>query len=104
MLSFGTGLHAVAMLVLVIGLILGLGWVLRTYGTRLGLTKTHPQNGLQVRQRLPLSAQHTLLEITDTARRYLIVLSPQGATLINQESLPSPTITTPAPRPRKPRR
>lgn len=92
MLSIGTALYALAMLGLVLGLILGLGWILRTYGSRWGLSgAARRAPTLQVQQRLTLSAHHSLVEVTDTtspqAQRYLIVLGPNHSTVVAQERL-----------------
>lgn len=92
MLTVGASLYALAMLGLVLGLILGLGWFLRTYGTRLGFGGGMAQATIQVRQRLSLTAQHSLVEIADTAStkptRYLLVLGPNHSTVVAQTPLP----------------
>ena len=85
MLDVSTTLHAIAMLGLVLGLIAGLSWLLRTYGDKVGLGQ--PLGGkkggtLKVLQRLPLSAQHTLVEVADGSEKHLIVLSPNSSNLI----------------------
>ncbi|MCA3243868.1 MAG: hypothetical protein INF43_00995 [Alphaproteobacteria bacterium] len=93
MLTVGASLYALAMLALVLGLILGLGWFLRTYGTRLGFGGGGMAHAtLQVRQRLSLTAQHSLVEVADTTgtkpTRYLIVLGPNHSTVVAQTPLP----------------
>ncbi len=92
MLDLGTTLYALAMLALVLGLILGLGWFLRTYGARLGLlgSTTRAMPTLQVQQRLSLTAHHSLVEVTDSTQRYLLVLGPNHSTVVSQTVLPKP--------------
>jgi flagellar biogenesis protein FliO len=88
MLTAGTMLYALAMLILVLGLILGLGWLLRTYGTRLGLTGTATSKPtLQITQRLSLTAQHTLVEIQDTTHTTQVILGPNHSTVVAREAL-----------------
>lgn len=88
MLSVGTTLYALAMLALVLALILGLGYVLRTYGTRLGLTGTATHKPtLKVTQRLSLTAQHTLIEIESPTHTTQVILGPNHSTVVAREVL-----------------
>jgi flagellar biogenesis protein FliO len=83
MLTLSATLYALAMLALVLGLIMGLGWALRTYGTRWGLGNTaRTTPTLRVTERLPLSAQHTLVKVQDGQQEYTLALSPQGVQVI----------------------
>ncbi len=95
MLTLGTGLYALAMLALVLGLILGLGWLMRTYGTRWGLGATRAEPTLKVTQRLPLNAQHTLVEVTEPTHRTLLLLGPGQSVVVAREVLKRPKKTRP---------
>jgi flagellar biogenesis protein FliO len=88
MLNLGTGLYALSMLALVLGLILGLGWLLRTYGTRLGLTGNAANKPtLKITQRLTLTAQHTLIEIESPTHTTQVILGPNHSTVVTREVL-----------------
>ena len=106
MLTLGTGIHALAMLGLVVALILGLGWVLRRYGTPWGFTPTaRAQPRYKISQRLALSAQHTLIELETPHGTRVLVLGPQGAVVVPQPKPPAALVKaakTPAHLPARP--
>ena len=80
MLGFGTALHAIAMLAVVVGLIAALGWALRRWGNGLNFgTGAKAVARYRITQRLPLSPSHTLIELETPHGPTVLVLGPQGA-------------------------
>lgn len=97
MLGFGTALHALAMLAVVIGLIAALGWALRRWGNGLNFgAGAKAVVRYKITQRLPLSPNHTLIELETPHGATVLVLGPQGATEIlvaeNNKVLPKAAV------------
>ena len=83
MLGFGTALHAIAMLAVVVGLIAALGWALRRWGNGVNFgAGAKAVARYRITQRLPLSPSHTLIELETPHGATVLVLGPQGATEI----------------------
>ena len=103
-LGFGTALHAMAMLGVVVGLIAVLGWALRRWGMTLGsngLTGSKAAARYRISQRLVLSPNHTLIELETPNGPCVLVLGPHGATELGFSQKSAVSLTpSPSPRPR----
>ena len=79
-----------AMVVLVLALLAGLLWTLRNRGLasfRLGARASGPTKRLQVIERLPLTASHSLHLVRMADRVLLIGVAPSGCTLLDASKL-----------------
>ena len=104
MLSTATTLHALAMLVVTLGLIMGLGWLLRTYGTRFGFTVSKGTSTWRVTQRLPLSAHATLVEVETPTHTHVLVTANNHTTVVHSLARPAAVPPQPHAPVKKPRR
>jgi flagellar biogenesis protein FliO len=99
MIDIGTILHAFAMLGVTVGLIIGLGWVLRTYGGKLGLHAAANPQTLRITNRLPLTPHTTVYEIQTPTHTHLVAASNTHTTVLHSVPV-TPTHTSAVKKPR----
>lgn len=74
-------LRAIGALLLVVGLILGLAWAGRRYGSRLGMTPAR-ESDLKVVEWRTLDVRRKLAVVRWGAREHLLCLGPAGDVLV----------------------
>lgn len=83
-----SALRAIAALMLVLGLVLGLGWALRRYGGSLGVAP-RPRSDLSVIETRALDARRRLSVVRWGGEDHLLCLGPSGDTLIARRPAPA---------------
>jgi flagellar protein FliO/FliZ len=85
-----SALRALSALILVLGLILGLSWLLRRFGGGLGRITGTPPSDLRVVEWKSLDARRRLAVVQWDGREHLLCLGPGGDCRIAERSLPAP--------------
>jgi flagellar protein FliO/FliZ len=89
------GLKAIAALAFVLGILLGFAWLLRKYGSSIGLKIGQTVSDLQVVEWRALDMRRKLAVVRWDGREHLLVLGPTGDLLVANRAAPAPA--TPAP-------
>lgn len=84
-------LRAIAALMLVVGLMLGLGWGLRRYGGSLGIQQRRNPGDLSVIETRAIDARRRLAVIRWGDAEHLICIGPAGDVLIATRPAPPET-------------
>jgi len=84
-------LRAIAALALVLGILLGLAWLLRRYGGSVGLKAGLPASDLRVVEWRSLDMRRKLAVVRWDGRDHLLCLGPAGDTLVASRDTPPPT-------------
>ena len=83
-------IKAIAALAFVLGLLLGGTWLLRKYGSRIGLKAGAVSTDLKVTEWRSLDMRRKLAVVRWGEREHLICLAPTGDTLIATRDAPPP--------------
>jgi flagellar protein FliO/FliZ len=75
-------LRAAGALILVLGIILGLAWLLRRYGGSIGLKAGQPASDLRIVEWKTIDVRRKLAVIRWDGREHLLVLGPAGDCVI----------------------
>jgi flagellar protein FliO/FliZ len=91
------GLKAIAALAFVLGILLGFAWLLRKYGSSLGLKLGQAASDLQVVEWKSLDMRRKLAVVRWDGRDHLLVLGPTGDLVVaNRTAPPSAAPAPPA--------
>jgi flagellar protein FliO/FliZ len=90
-----TALRAIAALVLVVGLMLGLAWGLRRFGARIGMASARDSD-LKVLEWRTLDVRRKLAVVRWDGREHLLCLGPAGDLVVAHRDVPPPA-SGPAP-------
>jgi flagellar protein FliO/FliZ len=89
-------LKAIAALAFVVGILLGFAWLLRKYGSSIGLKIGQTVSDLQVVEWRALDMRRKLAVVRWDGREHLLVLGPTGDILVANRTAPTPTPAPPA--------
>ncbi len=87
-MDFFSVLKALAALAFVLGILLGGTWLLRRYGSRIGIKTGAASNDLKVVEWRSLDMRRKLAVVRWGEREHLICLAPTGDTLIASRDAP----------------
>lgn len=90
-MEFITGTQTIrflAALILVVGLMLGLGLVMRKINAGSGMVGTGQKRRLRVVESLPLDHRRRMILIRRDDREHLVILGPTGETVVENGILP----------------
>lgn len=93
-MNFFDALRALTALVFVLGLILGLTWLLRRYGARIGLKAGVEPSDLRVVEWRMLDVRRKLAVVRWDGRDHLICVGPAGDFKVAERSAPPPAEPT----------
>lgn len=85
-----SALRALGALILVLGLILGLTWLLRRFGSGLGRTPGAPPSDLRIVEWKSLDARRRLAVVRWDGREHLLCLGPGGDIRIAERTVSAP--------------
>jgi flagellar protein FliO/FliZ len=88
-LDFTQYVRFAAALAGVVGLILLLGWIVRRRGWATALGGTGGTRRLAVVETLPIDARHRLVLVRRDQMEHLLLLGPNGATVVEQGTVPA---------------
>ena len=89
-------LKAIAALAFVLGILLGFAWLLRKYGSSIGLKIGQTVSDLQVIEWRALDMRRKLAVVRWDGREHLLVLGPTGDLLVANRTAPAPATAPPA--------
>ena len=89
-------LRAAGALILVLGIILGLAWLLRRYGGSIGLRAGAAASDLRILEWKTVDVRRKLAVIRWDGREHLLMIGPAGDCLIAQREAAEAAATTPA--------
>ena len=87
-------LKAIAALAFVLGILLGFAWLLRRYGSSLGIKIGQTVSDLQVVEWRALDMRRKLAVVRWDGREHLLVLGPTGDLLVANRAAPPPAPVT----------
>jgi flagellar protein FliO/FliZ len=87
-------LRAAGALILVLGIILGLAWLLRRYGGSIGLKAGQAASDLRVVEWKTIDVRRKLAVIRWDGRDHLMVFGPAGDCVVAQRAVVEPVTTT----------
>jgi flagellar protein FliO/FliZ len=96
-MNFFDALRALLALVFVLGLILGLTWLLRRYGSQIGIKAGLAPSDLKVIEWKMLDVRRKLAVVRWDGREHLLVLGPTGDLKVAERTAPVPPAEAHAP-------
>lgn len=93
-MDFFSALRAIAALAFVLGILLGGAWLLRRYGSRIGLKAGAASQDLKVVEWRSLDMRRKLAVVRWGDREHLLCLAPTGDMLVASREAPPPFTPT----------